>query len=144
MRTLVLVVAAACGGSDRNFTDGPGALVTSIDCNRLGPDGTGFMFDIEYGVTLDVGQTFSGELRFPTSAPPVNRSDIYNCGAWSNAGSSGVDQGCQRDAGQMTVSQRVFHNVAIEFPDPLPPPVTVMVIATTTMGISDSDSVTCP
>jgi len=110
------------------------------------------MFDVEYAVTLQVGQAFLAEFQFPTSAPPVNRSDIYNCGSWSSTGTSGVDKGCQRDPGQADASQRVFHSLAIEFPDPLPPPVTVTVIAkpliapgsSSTIGSTDLEMVTCP
>ena len=151
MRPLVLVVLAACSGTSRVSND-PAAAVASFECARLGPDGTGFMFEAEYGVTLEVGQAFLAELQFPTGAQPVNRSDIYNCGSWSNAGTSGVDQGCQRDPGQADGSQRVFHSLAIEFPDPLPPPVTVTVIAkplsapgsSSTIGTTDTAPITCP
>lgn len=149
MRALVLVVLAACGTSG---TSGPAASVAQLDCKRLGPDGTGFMFDSQYEVTLEVGQAFVVEFQFPTTAAPVNRSDIYNCGSWSNVGTSGVDKGCQRDAGQATGSQRVFHSLAIEFPAALPPPVTVTVTAKpltapgspTTVGTTDMQTVTCP
>jgi len=151
MRPLVLVVLAACSGTSRVSND-PAAAVASFECARLGPDGTGFMFDVEYAVTLQVGQAFLAELQFPTTAAPVNRSDIYSCGSWSNTGTSGVDNGCQRDPGQADAAQRIFHSVAIEFPDPLPPPVTVTVIAKpllapgspTTIGSTDIEMVTCP
>ena len=148
---LVLVSLAACGGGT-TISSEPSAVVASIDCSRLGPDGTGFMFDVQYAVTLQAGQAFIGEFQFPTTAAPVNRSDIYNCGSWSNTGTSGLDQGCEREAGQPDLSQRVFHSLAIEFPDPLPSPVTVTVIAkpliapgsSTTVGTTDADTVTCP
>ena len=153
MRSLVapaLVMLAACGGG--SGSGDPAASVASIDCKRLGPDGTGFMFDVEYRVALQPGQAFLAEFQFPTSAAPVHRSDIYNCGSWSNTGTSGLDKGCQRNPGQADVSQRVFHSLAIEFPAPLPPPVTVTVIAkpltapgsSTTIGDTDLDTVTCP
>jgi hypothetical protein len=81
----------------------------------------------------------------------VNRSDIYNCGSYAATGTSGLDEGCQRDAGQPEASA-VFHSLAIEFPDPLPPPVSVMVTArpliapgsTTVIGSSDAEAVDCP
>jgi len=149
MRVLVLAMLAACAGSG---STGPAASVAQLDCKRLGPNGTGFMFDSLYDVTLQVGQAFVVEFQFPTSAAPVNRSDIYNCGTWANVGTSGVDKGCQRNAGQADGSQRVAHSLAIEFPAPLPPPVTVTVTAKpltapgspSTVGTTDMQTVTCP
>jgi hypothetical protein len=151
MRALVLVVLTACGGYGGGI-EGPAAAVASIDCDRLGPTGTGFMLSIDYRVSLEVGQAFVAEVQFPTSAPPLHRSDIYNCGAWSNAGTSGVDQGCKRNPDQAAASQRVFHSLAVEFPDAPTPPVTFMVTAKpltapgspTTIGSTDLETVTCP
>lgn len=150
MRPLVLVVFAACGGGPSVSGD-PGAAVVSSDCSRLGPDGTGFMLELAYAVTLEVGQGFLADVVFPTSSPVINRSDIYNCGLWSNSGSSGLDQGCQRDAGQDEASQTVFHSLAIEFADPVPPPATFTVVpnallapgSSTTIGSNDLEMVPC-
>jgi len=147
---VLLLVLAACGGG-ASIEDGPAAQVASAACNRLGPDGTGFMIELEYAVTLDVGQAFTADFDFPTNSPPLNRSDIYSCGSWSNTGIGGDSQGCQRDPGQAAASQRIFHSLAIEFPDPLPSPVAVTVNAnpvvapesSTTIGLTDSETVSC-
>ena len=48
MRALVLVMLAACGTT---APSGP-ASVAQLDCKRLGPNGTGFMFDSQYDVAL--------------------------------------------------------------------------------------------
>ena len=148
MRALVLIVVSACVGGSND----PAASVAQIDCKRLGPNGTGFMVDGVYEVTLQVGQAFVVDLQFPTSAAPVNRSDIYNCGSWANSGTSGVDKGCQRNAGQTDTTQQLSHSLAIEFPDPLTPPVTVTVMAkpliapgsSSTVGHIGQETVTCP
>jgi len=139
-----------CGGGASVVDGMPAAIIDSSDCNRLGPDGTGFMLELEYMVALDTGQAFTADLGFPTSEPPVNRSDIYSCGSWSTTGFGGDAEGCQRDPGQQAGSQRVFHSVVIEFPDPLPDPVTVTVNArplsapgSTTIGSSDLGMIDC-
>lgn len=149
MRILLLVLAACGGGA--SVAEGPAASIVSADCSRLGPDNTGFMIEAEYAVTLEVGQAFGADFDFPTAAPPINRSDIYSCGSWSNTGFGGDSTGCQRDAGQTASSQQIFHSLAIEFPDPLPPPVTVTVIAnplvapesSTMIGLTDTLDVSC-
>ena len=139
-----------CGGGASVVDDMPGAVVGSTDCNRLGPDNTGFMLDLQYMVALASGQAFTAELVFPTSDLPVNRSDIYNCGSWSTTGFGGDSEGCQRDPGQQAGSEQVFHSVAIEFAEPLFPPVTVTVIArplrapgSSAVGNSDLEMVDC-
>jgi hypothetical protein len=149
MRTWGLVVLVACATPDA--VEAPGAAIGSSACSRIGPDGTGFMVESRFDVALEVGQAFVAELQFPTSAAPVNRSDIYNCGSHANTGTSGLDGGCERDAGQPEGSA-VFHSLAIEFPDPLPPPVAVTLSArpltaagsTTAIGTVDTTTVTCP
>ena len=129
MRTLLVVFfLAACGGG-ASVSGDPAAGIASLACDRLGPDGTGFMIDAEYGVTLDSGQAFTAVFAFPTAEAPQNESNIYNCGAWTNTGFGGDARGCQRDPGQAPTSQSVVHSLAIEFPSPLPPPVTVTVTA---------------
>jgi hypothetical protein len=128
MRALLFVFLVACGGGASASGD-PAAGIASLACDRLGPDGTGFMITAEYGVTLDAGQAFTAVFAFPTAEAPLNESNIYSCGAWSNTGFGGDAQGCQRDPGQASSSQNVLHSLAIEFPSPLPPPVTVTVTA---------------
>lgn len=144
-----LLFLVGCGGGS-SLPDAPGVSIASGDCSRLGPDGTGFMLELEYGVALEEGQAVIADFVFPTAAAPVNRSDIYNCGTWSTAGTSGVDQGCEREPGQPDVAQRVFHSLAIEFPDPLSSPVNVSVtadvlaaVASTTVLDSETQTVTC-
>jgi hypothetical protein len=150
MRALLFVVLTACGGGPSSNGE-PGVIVSSSDCNRLGPDGTGFMLELQYQVTLAPGQAVIADVVFPTSSPEINRSDIYNCGPWSNSGSSGLDQGCQRDPGQEAVSTTVFHSLAIEFADEVFPPATFTVIpkvlsapgSNTMVGNNDLEMVTC-
>jgi hypothetical protein len=102
------------------------------------------MLEVQYMVALDVGQAFTTALVFPTSDQPINQSDIYNCGSWSNTGFGGDSEGCQRDPGQNAGSERVFHSVAIEFPTPLPPPVVVTVQARPVMSPGSSNAVGNP
>lgn len=127
MRALLILVAACGGGAS---ADGdPAAGIASLSCDRLGPDGTGFMIDAEYGVTLESGQAFTAVFAFPTAESPENESNIFSCGSWSNTGLGMDSTGCQRDPGQSDASNTVFHSLAIEFPSPLPPPVSVTVTA---------------
>ena len=85
MRAVLFLALVACGGG-ASVDAGPAASIVSADCSRLGPDGTGFMIEAEYAVTLEVGQAITADFDFPTSAPPTNRSDIYSCGSWENTG----------------------------------------------------------
>ena len=69
----------------------------------------------------------------PTAAAPINRSDIYICGSWTNFSNGGEPpEGCEAPiviGGSGAQTETVFHSLAIEFPDPLPPPVSVTVRA---------------
>ncbi len=149
VRTLMILLAACGGGA--SVEEGPAASIASAECSRLGPDGTGFMIEAEYAVTLEVGQAITADFDFPTSAPPINRSDIYSCGSWGNTGFGDDATGCQREPGHVDASQRIFHSLAIEFADPLPSPVTVTVHANpliaprsaTMIGLTDSLDISC-
>ncbi len=155
MRPLLIFVCACGGGAI--IAEPPAASIASVECSRLGPDGTGFLIEGQYNVSLETQQAFEVVAEFPTGAPPINRNDIYNCGAWSSFSVGDIGDprtGCQRPimiGGDSSVSQQVGHSLAIEFPDPLPPTVTVTVRAnplatpesTAPIGLSDSESVSC-
>ena len=132
MRTVLLCVIAACGGG-ASVPDAPGAAIVDLRCSRLGPDGTGFMIDSEFLVSLENQQAFTVDFAFPTAAAPINRSDIYICGSWTNFSNGGEPpEGCEAPIvidGSGAQTETVFHSLAIEFPDPLPPPVSVTVRA---------------
>jgi hypothetical protein len=144
MRALLFLLAACGGGAS---FEGPGVAIGSLDCSRLGPDNTGFMIEGDYEVGLDEGQALFVAFTFPTSSEVQNRSDIYNCSSWTSL--AGDVEGCQRDAGQPS-NETVFHSLAIEFADPVPPPATVMVTARivpspegSLVVAEDGDSVDC-
>lgn len=148
MRALLVFLVACGGGASTNGE--PAAGIASLACDRLGPDGTGFMIDAAYGVTLDQGQAFTVSMAFPTPDGPENESNIYNCGAWSNTGLGMDSTGCQRDPGQSATSQTIGHSLAIEFPNPVPSPATVTVTARvlpsptgSLIVAEDTDTVSC-
>jgi len=124
---LAIAFAAAltgCGGEGGlNFGTVDVTIVGTPSCQITG--GTGILVDVEYQVTLELGQAFVSNISSPLSVPRIN--DFLSCGALTPLGNAGMPEGCQRgsdDAASTTLTHQHSEDTDVMLP---PPPLTVLI-----------------
>jgi hypothetical protein len=144
---LATLFAVGCGGGASVITE-PGAVIKSARCDVVGS--TTLTLDMEYQVTLEVGQAFEATVQF-LSGDTANVTEFYFCGFFSDTGSGGMSSGCQRDSTDQPASEEVMHTFTLDAAEPLQPPIDISVFSnvliapfsSTTTGTNDFEMVPC-
>ncbi|MBA2544755.1 MAG: hypothetical protein H0V17_34240 [Deltaproteobacteria bacterium] len=146
MKPIILVtLLAACGGG-ASITTEPGATITSARCDMF--TSNTLRLEMEYQVTLEVGQAFEATVQFAGNTDTV--TEVYFCGFWASVGSGSTERGCVRESPDDEPTEDIMHSYSLDSSEPLQPPIELAVFANVVAApfsdvtIGDSDFATVP